>query len=127
MNTANEPIVSVERPLGANPKLDDLMVLVAVAAANESGNGFDHGALKRHAKRATELWNTRPSQLPVMDVERIARAIEPSVWAKFDARVRTWPDDEKAAELAMKMANPKTLIGNSVQCAHRAIAAMHST
>lgn len=52
--------MTVKSPLGANPKLDELMLLVAVAAANESGHGYDLGVLKRHAERAAELWNARP-------------------------------------------------------------------
>lgn len=70
--------------LGANPKLDELMVLVAVAAATESGDGCDLEVLKRHAQRAAELWNTlaKDNSLSQDEVERVARAIDPEAWQR---------------------------------------------
>ena len=42
--------------LGRDAKLNELILLAMVAAANEQGSGYDQAVLKRHADHAAGLW-----------------------------------------------------------------------
>lgn len=80
------------RELGSNPKLDELIVLAAVAAASESGNGYDLSVLRRHANRAASLWY---AQLPV------AEALRP-----FADALDEWGDDPEVGDDATLWEHP---------------------
>jgi hypothetical protein len=84
-------------PLGPNPKLNELMFLVATTAASESGNGYDQAVIKKHADRAAKRWEehvarTEPSTVEGL-VEDAAKTVYASMqWAARKAEKGTPPD-----------------------------------